>query len=59
VVEGEAEEEDITKDAMIKVWYCILKFFVLLDMSLLLNSCVSIYLLNTACVAPIDSMISE
>ena len=42
--EGEAEEEDITKDAMIKVRYYIMIFLVFLDLSLLLNSCVFIYL---------------
>jgi hypothetical protein len=40
----EAEEEDITKDAMIKVRCCIVIFLVFLDLSLLLNSCVFIYL---------------
>lgn len=42
--EEEAEEEDITKDAMIKVRYYIVIFLVFLDLSLLLNSCVFIYL---------------
>jgi len=59
----EVEEEDITKDAMIKVRYCIMIFLVFLDMSLLLNSCVFIYLFihlfNTYCVVPNDSMVSE
>jgi len=50
-----AEEEDITKDAMIKVRYYVMIFLVFLDLSLLLNSCVFIYLFiylfNTYCVA--------
>jgi hypothetical protein len=42
--EEEAEEEDITKDAMIKVRYYIMLLLVSLDLSLLLNICVFICL---------------
>jgi hypothetical protein len=42
--EEKEEEDDITRDAMIKVRYCIIKFLVFLDMSLLLISCLYLFI---------------
>lgn len=58
--EEEVEEEDITRDAMIKVRYYIMKFLVFLDyVTVVKHLCLFIYLCNTNCVAPNDNMISE